>query len=43
MFWNVKELLTGNTRLFDIYEMWLEHALRCLEPLLTDLDDTAIR
>ena len=37
------ELLTGNTGLFDVYEMWLEHALRCLEPLLTDFDDTSIR
>jgi len=38
-----KKLLTGNARLFDVYEMWLEHAFRCLEPLLADLNDTAIR
>jgi len=37
-----QKLLTGNTRLLDVYEMWLEHAFWCLEPLLADLDDTAI-
>lgn len=40
---NGEESLTSNTRLFDVYEMWLEHAFGRLEPLLTDLDDTAIR
>ena len=38
-----KELHTGNTRLLDVYEVWLKHAFRCLEPLLADLNDTTIR
>ena len=37
------ELLTGNTGLIDVYEMWLEHALWCLEPLLANFNDTTIR
>jgi hypothetical protein len=37
-----KELLTRDTALLDVYEVWLEHALWCLEPLLADLNDTAI-
>ena len=37
------KLLTCNTGLLDVYEMWLENALWCLEPLLADLDDTTIR
>lgn len=37
------KLLTCNPRLLDVYEMWLEHALWCLEPLLANLDDATIR
>ncbi len=39
--WNDQR--TCYTRLFDIYQMRLEHALWCLEPFRPDLDDTTIR
>ena len=39
--WSGREL-TSNTGLFDVYEVRLEHALWCFEPLLADLDDTTI-
>lgn len=34
--------LTSNTRLLDVYEMWLEHTLWGLEPLLADLNDATV-
>jgi hypothetical protein len=36
-------VLTGHTRLFDVDEMRLEHALGSLVPLRTDLDHPSIR